>query len=114
MLIMGISINKRTLAASQIDYSYYLGPNYKNETSQVSSPGYTSKIVSPHVSCYDVQAMIIAFGGNVSFASGVDVRKLPGIGYIAEKLGSIFIPRSSGKATLSGVLDAMNQRIELI
>ncbi len=82
MLIMGISINKRTLSASEIDYSYYLGPNYKNEVSKVKSPGYTSKIVSPHVSCYDIQAMLIAFCGNVSFASGAHVKNIPLIGYI--------------------------------
>ncbi len=108
MFIMGIVINKRTLSASEIDYSYYLGPNYKNEVSKVKSPGYTSKIVAPHVSCYDIQAMLIAFCGDVSFASGAHVKKIPGIGYIATKLGCIFIPRSSGKASLSGVLDAMN------
>ncbi len=70
--------------------------------------------MSNHVSWADSFAMIGAFSGDICFASNADVRKMPGIGYIAEKLGCIFINRSSDKASLNGVLDTMHKRTELI
>jgi len=82
------------LTSDDVDYSHYLGPNWKQELAKLKSP---PKIISPHVSCFDVQVLLTTFGGNCSFVAGDFVEKIPILGSIAKKLASVFVPRA-GKA----------------
>ena len=54
LFICGMKTTHKTL---DVDYSYYLGPDYKRSTGRGKSDdssGHVAKIVSPHVSCLDI------------------------------------------------------------
>merc|ERR1712060_27665 len=69
-LLVGITYTKKTLGVDDCDYSYYLGPDYKNDKPKFGEKGRVSKMVAPHVSLFDVEMLISAYGGDLSFLAG--------------------------------------------
>jgi 1-acyl-sn-glycerol-3-phosphate acyltransferase len=110
LTIVGITVEKTIITADEIDYSHYLGPDYKKDKSSLNEGGRASKIISPHVSCFDVQTMGLAFGGDISFVAGAFVKDLPGLGAIAKYLGCVFVPRGGSKDQLGESLESMTKR----
>ena len=109
--IMNINVKKTELVTNDdVDYSYYLGPNYRAEKFTSRIP----KIISPHSSLYDIPTMITAFDGNVSFLAGAFMLNVPIMGSLAKKLATLFVPRSGKKAALDDTLKGLLHRTELI
>lgn len=54
LLTVGITVKKKTLTKDDVDYTYYLGPDYANAKSSVSKGGRVSKRIAPHVSPLDI------------------------------------------------------------
>ena len=109
--VMGIHVNKKVLSQADVDYSFYLGQGYKAPS---LSQGRTSKIIAPHVSCFDIQALNFAFHGDVCFLAGAFVKSIPGLGRLAQLLGTVFVPRSGSKSELSDTLNSLLQRTEQV
>ena len=87
----GIYVTKKDLKVDDVDYSFYLGPNWKQELAKLKS---APKIISPHSSCFDIQVLLSTFEGNCSFVAGAFVKGIPILGSLATKLGSVFVPRA--------------------
>jgi len=47
-IFLGISLEVRKVTEDEVDYSHYLGKDYK--TTQKLTPGETPTIIAPHVS----------------------------------------------------------------
>mmetsp|Transcript_31707 Transcript_31707/g.37186 ORF Transcript_31707/g.37186 Transcript_31707/m.37186 type:complete len:264 (+) Transcript_31707:160-951(+) len=109
---MGLRIRNKVMGPDEIDYSHYLGPNWKRELRERKTP--VPKIISPHVSCFDIQVLLTLFGGNCSFVAGDFIKKVPILGSIAVKLGTVFVPRSGKADALTNVLSSMTRRTQLI
>ena len=90
-ICLGISLEVRKVNESEIDYSHYLGPDYK---SQKKSPGTVPTIISPHISTNDIPLLMMAFGGNISFVAGEFMLKIPLYGAMCKRLGCVFVPRA--------------------
>jgi len=112
LTVTGFRVTKKVLRESDVDYSYYLGPNYRQEKQKIT--GRVSKIISPHVSCFDVQTLNYAFNGDVSYVAGAFVKDIPGLGGLARKLGTVFVPRSGSKDELGDTLNSLLKRTELV
>ena len=70
LVLAGIKVQKKIISADEINYSYYLGPDYRKEKSNLGERGRVSKIIAPHVSLFDIQTLITVFDGDVSFVAG--------------------------------------------
>lgn len=80
LAIVGMKVKKTTMSENDVDYSYYLGQDYKAEKPRLGPNGKVSKIIAPHVSCFDVQTMGVATGGDMSFVAGAFIKGIPGLG----------------------------------
>ena len=100
--------------ATDIDYSYYLGPEYKKEPKVSSSGGRIPKVIAPHVTCWDAQVMSYALGGDISYVAGGFVKNIPILGGLAHKFGCVFVPRGGSKEELGKTLESLMKRTELI
>ena len=114
LLVAGIQMRKRVLGPDDFDYSYYLGPDYRQEAGGLGRQGRVSKVVSNHVSFFDGPALLTAFDGDVSFVAGAFIKDLPGLGALLKNMGSVFVPRAGSKDQLEKTLEVMLQRTELI
>ena len=94
--IMNVNVEHTILTNDDVDYGHYLGPDYRND----KLPDRTPKIISPHSSCFDIQTMCHIFDGNVSFVAGEFILKVPILGSIAKKVGTLFVPRAGKAAAL--------------
>ena len=92
-----------------MDYSYYLGPDYKKTTVK---PKRTSTIVSNHVSWLDVVVLITNF--RPSFAPAKDFEHVPLLGTLCKALDSIFIPRGGSEEKKAQALNAIRDRQEIV
>ena len=93
---MCINVRQQEIKESDIDYSYYLGPDYKNSTNSLGDDR-VSKVISPHVSCYDIYVLQQAFSANLSFVAGAFVQKIPFYGGLAKKIACVFVPRAGNQ-----------------
>lgn len=113
LLVTSITQVDNLVSSDEIDYSYYLGKNYKAEKT-LGSQGRTSKVIANHTSLFDIPAMICHLGGDVSFVGGSFIKGIPLMGSLAKKLGTVFVPRSGSKTQLQDTLQSMVNRTELI
>ena len=111
--VIGIKLNIKHLDSHSVDYSYYLGPNYREEYKPPNKGGIISTMIAPHVSCFDIQALATTFKGNITFAAGSFMKKVPILGGICKLLGCVFIPRSGSKTELNNTLDVLVDRAKL-
>lgn len=114
LLVMGVRVKVRKLRDTDVDYSFYLGPDYRGTAKPPPPGGRVSKYISPHVSILDVLIHFVALDGDVSFAAGAFVGDVPLIGDIAKKIGCVFVPRSGSKEVLGKTMDSLMNRFKLV
>ena len=107
--IAGVSTS---IVTYDVDYSYYLGPNYRDYYRPICK---TSTIVSNHVSWMD--AIILLKTHHPAFAADKGMATTPLFATLIWALDSIYIPRGGGKADASSRQEALRiiqERQELI
>ena len=77
----------------EFDYSFWLGPNYKNEKKPLNFKK-SSTIVSNHVSVMDIMVTSWANKGNQSILASDHTKNIPFIGFNVFATEGIFCPRS--------------------
>ena len=107
-LILGMRLKITEIKESEIDYSFYLGPNYKS--TYTPPPGRVPTIICPHVSANDIPMLMKAFGGDMSFVAGDFMLNIPLYGKICQAIGCIFVPRSGSKDQLDQTLQRVTSR----
>ena len=91
------------------DYSYYLGPNYKDNYKKVKR---ASTIVPNHTSWVDAMIMIKYFCP--AFAPNKRFQSLPILATLCNLLDSIYIPSGGTKEKLDKALSIITERQELV
>ena len=94
-MILGMSLSISYVKDDDVDYSYYLGPDYKG--SYKPPPGRVPTIIAPHVSANDIPMLSRAFDGDLSFVAGDFMLNIPLYGKLCQAIGCIFVPRSGSK-----------------
>jgi len=100
---------KTTLRYQDVDYSYYLGPEYKRKMKKIKR---TSTIVSNHVSWLDPVVML--YNIRPAFAPSEEFKRVPLIGTLCDVIDSIYIPRGGSPEKRAQALAAIRDRQELI
>jgi 1-acyl-sn-glycerol-3-phosphate acyltransferase len=85
LLVAGIRMSRDD---RDYDYSFYLGPNYKETTPY---PKYFSTYVSNHTSWMDILLMIAY--NRPAFTPKHNLKKIPLFGLLVQALGCIFVAR---------------------
>ena len=95
---------RTSLHYDDVDYSYYLGQNYKTQMKKVKR---VSTMVCNHVSWLDCIILIKAV--RPAFSPGAEFKKVPLLGTFIDCLDSIYIPRGgtdeSKKLALEKIMD---------
>tara|TARA_B110000285_G_C15084382_1_gene595308 strand:+ start:547 stop:987 length:441 start_codon:yes stop_codon:yes gene_type:complete len=107
MVICGIFVTHTD--KKEYDYSYYLGPGYKDKMKSYKK---CSTIVSNHVSWVDTQN-IYQFH-DVAFALDAGFVNVPLMGKLGAMVDSIFIPRGGTEEKRLAALNAIKDRQTLI
>jgi 1-acyl-sn-glycerol-3-phosphate acyltransferase len=100
---------RTTLNYKDVDYSYYLGPDYKTHMKKIKR---TSTIVSNHVSWLD--PVVLIKNVRPAFAPSEEFRNVPLLGTLANVIDSIYIPRGGNAQSKAKALMAIRDRQELI
>jgi 1-acyl-sn-glycerol-3-phosphate acyltransferase len=90
------------------DYTYFLGPNYKNKMSKKT----TSTVIANHVSWLD--GMVFGRHFMPSFAPKAGLKHVPLVNVMADAVGSLYIPRGGTREEKDGILNLIKERQELI
>lgn len=90
------------------DYSYYLGPGYKQKMSKKT----TSTIVANHVSWLD--AIVFVRRLTASLAPKEELRKTPLVNVLAEALSSLYMPRGGSREVKDETLRLIKERQEQV
>lgn len=83
---------RTSLHYDDVDYSYYLGQNYKTEMKKVKR---TSTMVCNHVSWLD--CIILIKSVRPAFSPSIEFRNVPLLGTFIDCLDSIYIPRGGSE-----------------
>lgn len=94
-----------TLKYCDVDYSYYLGSNYKEIQSK---PKRTSTIVSNHTSWFDPIVLIKLI--RPAFAPTLGLKDVPLLNTLMDCLDSIYIPRGGSDEKRNEALNAIRER----
>lgn len=100
---------KTTLNYKDVDYSAYLGANYKQNMKKIKR---TSTVISNHVSWLD--PVIILKHLRMAFAPSEEFSRVPLISTFIEVVDSIYIPRGGSQEKKAMALSAIRDRQELI
>lgn len=104
-----VSGMKTTLQYKDVDYSYYLGPEYKRSMKKIKR---TSTIVSNHVSWLDPVVLIKNI--RPAFSPSDEFRGVPLLGKLIDVIDSIYIPRGGSDESRAKALMKIRDRQELI
>lgn len=96
----------------QIDYSFYLGKNFKSLYTPPT--GKVPTYIAPHCSALDGPCMISALHGKLSAVAKDSIANWPCFGFIVNALKCIFVPRGSSPAVLEQTLHMIEQRQKVI
>lgn len=96
---------KTKLSYKDVDYSYYLGPEYKRRMKKIKR---TSTIVSNHVSWLD--PVVLLYNIRPAFAPSEEFRNVPLIGTLCDVIDSIYIPRGGSPERRAQALGAIRDR----
>ena len=80
-----------------VDYSHYLGKDYKIEYNPPKRGGEVATKIAPHVSIFDICVLNCCYKGICSYVAGDFVRNIPFIGKFAVAGGCIFVSRNGSK-----------------
>jgi 1-acyl-sn-glycerol-3-phosphate acyltransferase len=106
LLIAGVSTKVTEL---ENDYTYYLGPNYKEKERKIKR---VSTIVSNHVSWIDPVVLIKTI--QPAFSPSSEFRNIPVLNKLIDTLDSIYIPRGGSEENKAKALKAIGDRQKLI
>ena len=81
-----------------IDYSFYLGKDFK--TLYTTPKGKVPTYIAPHCSALDGPIVVAALKGHLSAVAKDTIGSWPMLGFIANALKCIFVPRGSSPAIL--------------
>ena len=106
LFIVGMYSYKTT--NNRVDYSYYLGPDYKNKMGKKEP----STVIANHVSFLDP----IVFSRRIvpSFAAMDSLKKAPLFNILMIAIGSLFIPRGGSREIKDTTLRLIKERQEMI
>ena len=107
MLMCGICVSHTDL--KEHDYSFYLGPDYKEKKKSIKK---CSTIISNHVSWVDTQNIYQYH--DVAFALDAGFINVPLMGKLGQMVDSIFIPRGGTEEKRLAALNAIKDRQMLI
>lgn len=91
LLSWGILVNEIEVDEDEVDYSHYLGPDYKTNFKQ---EGRVSTYVCNHTSVMDPVVLIQALGGMICFIVGIFVKSIPICGVLCSGIDCIWAPRT--------------------
>jgi len=106
LFVTGINTSLKYI---NVDYSYYLGENYKKNMKKIKR---TSTIVSNHVSWLD--AVIYIKNIRPAFAPSAEFRNVPLLSTLINVIDSIYIPRGGSEEKKAIALQAIRDRQTLI
>ena len=106
LFIAGMSTS---LSYKDVDYQYYLGPDYKQSFKKIKR---TSTIVSNHVSWLD--PVVLIKNVRPAFAPSDEFRGVPLLGTLIDVIDSIYIPRGGSEESKAKALMSIRDRQELI
>ena len=98
-----IKVKPKILNPDDLNYSYYLGKNYRAEYKDPCNKkrnGKVSLFVANHSSFIDIIAMISALEGHVAFVAGDHTLGLPGLCRLVKAIGCITMPMGGSKEAL--------------
>lgn len=104
-LYIAIAGMRTSKVTQDCDYSYYLGPNYKNNYKQIAR---TSTIVPNHSCWLDAVIMIKYFCP--AFAPKILFQGMPLFGKLCDLLDAIYIPKGQGPDALKNALSVITDR----
>lgn len=107
MLICGINVTHTE--KKEYDYSFYLGPGYKDKMKPYKK---CSTIISNHVSWVDTQNLYQYY--DLAFALDAGFINVPLMGKLGQMVDSIFIPRGGTEEKRLAALNAIKDRQQLI
>ena len=87
-----IAGTRTSLKFVDVDYSYYLGPNYKNNVKKIKR---TSTIVCNHVSWLD--PVVLIKNVRPAFAPSSEFKTVPVLSTLIDCIDSIYIPRGGSE-----------------
>lgn len=90
------------------DYSYYLGPDYKEKMSK----RYASTVISNHVSWFD--GMVIACRVLPSMTPKASMRNTPIISLLGKAIGVLWTPQGGTQESRENALNMIRERQELV
>ena len=111
-MALGIVLDVKKVKEDEIDYSHYLGKNYR--TNYNKFPGEVPTVISPHIGAHDIPLLMKAFDGDLSFCAGEFMLSMPLFGPMCKALGCIFVPRAGNKTELNKTLDLVVDRQKLV
>ena len=94
---------------SDVDYSEYLGPDYKKK--QVL-PKKTSMIVANHTSWLDSPVLITSY--YPGFTTSAEAGEVPVLNTLINTLQSVYVQRSAAADTRQSQLDSIIERQKLV
>ena len=97
-----------TKTDKEVDYSFYLGPDYKSTMSTKT----TSTVIANHVSWLDV--IVIARRFLPSMAPKDALKSVPLVNTLADAIGSLYMPRGGTREEKDKVLDLIRERQEMV
>lgn len=95
-MMMCICNKTKKLKANEVDYSYFLGPDYREQYKEPK--GIVPTIVANHCGPLDILSMCIAFDSNMGFMAN-DGLNIPVLGFLVQVMGGSWIPRGKDKET---------------
>ena len=96
---------RTTLNYKDVDYSYYLGPDYKTHMKKIKR---TSTIVSNHVSWLD--SLILIYIVTPAFAPHIFFKSVPVFNKTCEVLDSIYIDRGADEISRAKIIKTIVDR----
>ena len=104
--IAGFYIDKKE---RNVDYSYYLGPDYQKQQTVTKKPGV---IVCNHLTWLDSVILIVAF--YTGFVAKAEILKVPLLNKTISGLQSVFIQRAGTEEEKQKCLDLIKERQILV
>ena len=100
-------ITSKAVEHSDVDYSYYLGPDYDKNTGK-----HCSTIISNHTSVLDPVVYLKLM--QPAFAASIEFKKMPLFNTLMNALDTIYIPRGGTEEERKKVLEIILERQEEI
>ena len=93
-----------THSKRDVDYSYFLGPNYKQKMNNKT----TSTVIANHVSYIDIMLMIKHYLPSV--APKEQLKSTPLVSTYANSLGALYMPRGGSREAKDLALKLIRER----